>query len=163
MNRSGRIWPWALGVVLALTVGGNLWVMQLANADPSFSVEPDYYRKAVEWDSTMAQQQRNATLGWQLSVESMQVAGAQALLTVLLVDSVGAPIPDGTLSVDATHNALADQVVTTTLVPAGSGRYTGTIKGARPGIWELRLVATRGADRFTTRLRHDTARKPAAR
>ena len=55
-----------MGTVLALTVAGNLWVMRIANADPSFSVEPDYYRKAVDWDSTMAQRARNEALGWQL-------------------------------------------------------------------------------------------------
>ena len=29
--------------------------MRIANDDPSFAIEPDYYRKAVTWDSTLAQ------------------------------------------------------------------------------------------------------------
>ncbi|MDZ4674903.1 MAG: FixH family protein [Gemmatimonadota bacterium] len=159
MSGSGRLWPWALGGVLGLTVIGNLWVMRLASADPSFSIEPDYYRKAVDWDSTMAQQARSAALGWRLTVRSMHpTADGRAVLAVQLVDPAGAPLSDATVTVAATHNARADRVATATLTPAGAGVYTGLIAGSRPGIWELRFLATRGNDRFAARLRHDTER-----
>lgn len=159
MNRSGTIWPWALGTVLAVTVAGNLWVMRLASADPSFAVEPDYYRKAVDWDSTMAQRGRNDVLGWQLTVESMPLDGAGvAALTVRLRDQAGLPVDGAVVQVAATHNAEAERIVAGRLAEVTDGRYTGPLAAQRAGIWELRFSVERDGERFTARVRHDTAR-----
>ena len=57
MNAS-RLWPWAIGAVLLITVAANLALFHVAGSDPSFVIEPDYYAKAVAWDSTMAQTRR---------------------------------------------------------------------------------------------------------
>lgn len=161
MTPSGRAWPMGLATVLGLTVAGNLWVMRVASADPSFAIEPDYYRKAVEWDSTVARDQRSTALGWRLRVVDMRItAEGAARLTVELLDRRGAPIDDAMMTVAATHNARADRVVSATLVPDGGGHYLADLAGARPGIWELRLGATRGAEQYSVRLRHDTVQRP---
>ena len=55
MATKGWYWP---VVIVSLLVGGaaaNIGFMIVANRDPTFAVEPDYYRKAVDWDRTMAQ------------------------------------------------------------------------------------------------------------
>ena len=62
--KPGMGWPIGVTVILGATIAVNLWVMKIANSDPSFAIEPDYYRKAVHYDSTMAQQRLNASLGW---------------------------------------------------------------------------------------------------
>jgi len=36
------------------------------------------------------------------------------------------------------------------LEPNGAGTYTAPFAVPLPGLWDLRLVATRGADRFVT-------------
>ena len=54
--KRGMWWPIGITTVLATTVAANLWVMRLANEDHSFAIEPDYYRKAIMWDSTLAQE-----------------------------------------------------------------------------------------------------------
>lgn len=164
MSMQGRIWPWALGTVLALTVAGNLWVLRIANADTSFAVEPDYYRKAVDWDSTMAQRGRNDALGWQLTVESMHLDGAGAAsLTVGLRDRAGLPVDGAVVQVAATHNAEAERIVAGSLAEMTDGRYTGPLAAQRAGIWELRFSVERGGERFTARVRHDTARDAPTR
>ena len=65
--KRGAWWPIGITTVLATTVAANLWVMRIANDDPSFAIEPDYYQKAIMWDSTLAQARRDAILGWRLT------------------------------------------------------------------------------------------------
>jgi nitrogen fixation protein FixH len=159
MSGTGKRWPWAIGTVLVLTMAGNLWVLRLAGSDPSFAVEPDYYRKAVAWDTTMAEAAQNTRLGWQLTVESMATSGtAPAQLSVQLRDREGKPMDGASLEVAATHNARADHIVTGTFADAGGGRYVAALDARRPGLWELRFTVRHGTDRFTARIRHDTAR-----
>jgi nitrogen fixation protein FixH len=164
MSGRGRLWPWALGSVLAVTMAGNIWVMRLAGADASFAVEPDYYRKAVDWDSTMAQSGRNTALGWDLDAKlAPPGADGHSRVTVVLRDVDGAPLDDAVIRLEATHNAQARRVLEATLQATGDGTYHALLPDARRGIWELRFEATRGADRFTASLRRDTSRDGPAR
>ena len=39
----------------------------VASRDPSFAVEPDYYRKSLEWDATAAQARASKPLPTQVS------------------------------------------------------------------------------------------------
>ncbi len=66
MNK-GVGWPIGVATILVLVVAANVWVAIIANRDPSFAIEPDYYAKAVAWDSSMAQARHNATLNWSLT------------------------------------------------------------------------------------------------
>jgi nitrogen fixation protein FixH len=154
----GLAWPIGLAVILAISVGANMFVFHLANDDPSFAVEPDYYRKAVQWDDELAQRRRNAELGWRaaatLAAAREGAAGGDAAteLRVRLTDSAGAPLDGAAVSVEALAIDRASQVATFTLAaasdPAG-GVYSAMLPAARAGRWELRLVATRGGERFT--------------
>lgn len=153
----GLAWPIGLAVILAISVGANMFVFHLASDDPSFAVEPDYYRKAVQWDDELAQRRRNAELGWRaaatLAAAREGAAGGDATeLRVRLTDSAGAPLDGAAVSVEALAIDRASQVATFTLAaasdPAG-GVYSAMLPAARAGRWELRLVATRGGERFT--------------
>ena len=157
---SARGWYWPVGVV-ALLVGGagaNIGLMIVANRDPSFAVEPDYYRKAVEWDRAMAQEARNATLGWRVSARLEPADAGRARLVALVRDRAGAPVAGAAVAVEAFPSARARQIATFTLAPAdGAGVYAVTLPRARPGLWELRLRVARGAEVFTRTLSRDLA------
>jgi len=158
MTRDGRLWPWAMALVLALTIGGNLLVLRLARGDSSFAVEPDYYAKAMAWDSTMAREARSAALGWTLDAELGPKANTKELhLAMHLHAADGAPVEGATVSVEATHNAHASRILSDTLRATTPGTWEGTLPSSQPGLWEVRVTATRGADRFLRTLRLDTA------
>lgn len=140
----GWIWPVLLVGLLVLGVGANLVLLAVASGDPSFAVERDYYRKGMEWDRTLAQRQADARLGWTLACEVR--AG---MVDVALRDAAGAPVPGATVSLEGFHNARAAQIVTAVLADAGSGIYRAQAPIVRPGLWELRFRAVRGADVFT--------------
>lgn len=142
--KAARLWPAALVSVLALTVIANFWVLWAAGDDQHLAFEPDYYRKALAWDSTVAQRERNVALGWRATA-TLDPSGQ---LAVLVTDSTGATVPGLTMTVEVIPIALATRATTVTLVN-GVGRLTL----AHPGLHELRLVATQGATRFTSTLR----------
>ena len=72
MNRKGALWPIAIAGVLGGTVAANAFILVEANRG-NVAIEPDYYRKAVAWDSTLAQAGRNAQLAWRITARSCTV------------------------------------------------------------------------------------------
>ncbi len=153
MNRA-LWWPIGVATILALTVGANIWVAVIANDDPSFAIEPDYYRKAVGWDSTMSQMRENARLHWHVEpVLGAFTANGGAKLLLRLSDGNGAPIPNATVRVAALYNARAGSILEGTMAPDTPTTYALQLPVAHGGQWELRFDITRGAERFTSSTR----------
>ncbi len=148
--KRGSGWPLGIVAILAATVGLNIWVLRVANDDPSFAIEPDYYQKAVNWDSTMAQKRQNLALGWHLAPTlGAFTARDGARLQVTLTDASGASIADATVRVAAFYNARANDIIDTTLHPDSAG-YVATLPVKHGGVWELQFDVKRGTTRFTS-------------
>lgn len=152
MAKKGRAWPFLLGGMLALGIGINVAMVVIATQDPSFAVEPDYYRKALAWDGTMAQESANRDLGWQLEA-GCGSSPADSWVVATLRDRDGAAVADATLAVEAFQGAMADRRVTGALLARDDRRYEGHMARLEPGMWELRFTATRGGEKFTRTLR----------
>ncbi|HVA57697.1 MAG: FixH family protein [Gemmatimonadaceae bacterium] len=147
--KRGAGWPIAVAAILAATVGLNGWMYRVANDDPSFAIEPNYYQKAVDWDSTMAQERQNLALGWHLSPElAAYTPRGGALLQITLRDASGVEIRDATVKVAAFFNARANDVIDTTLTRDFAG-YNVRLPVTHGGVWELQFDVTRGSQRFT--------------
>ena len=160
--KRGMGWPIGVVAILAATVGLNIYVYHVANDDdPSLAIEPNYYQKAIDWDSTMAQMRQNAALGWhvapQLSAFTMHDG---ARLRVTVTDATGAAIPDATVAVAAFFNARAADVFDSTM-HRDSTAYATTIPVKFAGVWELRFDVRRGAQRFTSTSRVEAIPAPA--
>jgi len=148
--KRGTWWPIGITVVLAVTVAANIWVAKIASDDPSFAIEQDYYRKAVTWDSTLAQASRNTHLGWRLTPELGPIgANGRRRVSAKLTDSTGAPISEATVRVSAIQIARANQVHEATLAALGAGEYDAQIDGRLAGQWELRFDVRAGSAHFT--------------
>ena len=152
--KAGMGWPIGITVILGATVAANLVMMRIANNDPSFSVEPDYYKKAVFYDSTMAQAHRNLDLGWgvQAFADSI-VAGQPTRLRVVLRDEQALPLLGATVQATVLFNARANDLTTATLTDEGAGVYTASVPINTPGEWEVRVNATRDTSHFTSSTR----------
>ena len=85
MLERGLHWPIGIAMILAIGVVVNLYMMRIAAGDPSFAVESDYYRKAVEHDDVMAQRalpilaQGNAFM----AVGALHLPGQEGLVRLL--------------------------------------------------------------------------------
>jgi nitrogen fixation protein FixH len=156
--RKDRLWPTIIVAVLVIDVAVGFAMMRLAADDPHAAIEPDYYHKAVIWDSTLAQADRNAALGWTLESSLGAITPRHdAPLMLRISDDSGQAVTGATLQVEAMQVAHADEVVHATLTAGADGGYVADLPMARPGLWELRVVATRGGDRFTADLRLDAS------
>ena len=153
--KRGIGWPIAVTAILGATVAANIWVAVIANDDPSFAVEHDYYRKAVQWDSTMVQARENEQLGWRIEPKLAPMGGRDgSTLSVTLTDGSGAPIRDAKIDVAAFFNARADSVVHAELRAAGAS-YDARLPIHHAGAWELRFDVHRGREHFTNTARID--------
>ncbi|MBI3791873.1 MAG: FixH family protein [Gemmatimonadetes bacterium] len=164
MTMREKVWPTLVVGALTVFAGGTILLARIAASDPHASVEPDYYRKAVAWDSTMAQERRNVALGWQLTPALPALgAGRTAPLTFDVRDAHGAPVTGASVHVEAMAVAQADSTVSATLGETDAGRYVAQVPIRRAGLWELRVSVVKGADKFTADVRLDAARDVAAR
>jgi nitrogen fixation protein FixH len=159
MNRRARWWPFFIIALLVGGAGANVALMVIATRDPSFAVEPDYYRKALRWDDVMAQERENAALGWSVEVGA-DSATRPTRIALRVSDRDGAPVEDATVQVTAFHNARASQIVAATLAPARGGRYSAPLPLDRPGLWELRVRVVQGDRIFTQTIAQDFPRMP---
>lgn len=154
-----HIWPAIVIGLLVVDTGVGLYMMHVANSDPTVSVEPDYYGKAVRWDSTEAQARLNNSLGWTIAPTLGPLGdGSAAKFGLTLRDRSGATIEGARIEIEAIPVSSADDVVRGVLTDtASAGSYATTLPMAHTGLWQLQLVATRGADRFTADLRVDAS------
>ena len=148
--KRGAWWPIGVSVALATTVAANLWVMRIANDDPSFAIEQDYYRKAIAWDSTLAQGRESARLCWHLTPRMGPIApDGRSRLTADLRDATGAPIVGAVVRVTALYVGRASDVHEATLTPSGAGEYATELDARHAGQWELRFDVRAGSAHFT--------------
>lgn len=155
--KPGAMWPIAIVGVLAITVGANGYLLWQARDPSVYVVEPDYYRKAVAWDSTMAQNAIDQRMGWKFDATVGAVGGAGADVNATLADSTGAPLGGAEVRLEAIHNLGAADPLHVTLRETAPGTYTAPHALARAGLWELRFDVRRGAGHFTADLRRDAA------
>ncbi len=150
--KPGMGWPIAVAAILGATVVANIAVMRIANSDPSFAIEPDYYAKAIAFDSTAAASRRSAALHWTVTTATKAATGGR-ILQITLTDSVGQPITGAHVTTDALFVGRANRVVTATLMESTPGHYEAPATAMQQGQWEVRITAVRGDDHFITTMR----------
>jgi hypothetical protein len=147
LTRAARFWA----AFPLLLLGGMLlgwgYMVAIALDDPSFSVEPDYYRKAVGWDAHQRQVAHDRALGWALSSDLVATRGG-AELSARLVDADGALVTGATVEVEAFHVARGAEIFRATLVEGPGGTYRAALPLRRAGIYELRFDVGRGPQAF---------------
>ena len=148
-------WPIGIAAVLLLSAGSNILVMVIAKRDPAFAVEPDYYKKAIEWDASMAQERANASLRWDVSAQlvTASTATSPGTISVAIADASGQPVSRAQVTIEAMHNARAADRLQAALHETTVGMYTGSLEARRVGEWEVRVIAEQGGRRFTKSLR----------
>lgn len=144
----GRLWPWVPALLLGSLLGTQMTVLAFVLDDPTFATEADYYRKAVDWDARRVRERQSQALGWtaQLSVPSTP----ERSISLQLGDARGGPIGNARVTGIAFHNARAGHPLVLELDEVSPGVYRAELGAVRPGIWELRLHATRDRDSFET-------------
>lgn len=152
-DSNSRAWVWPV-IVVGMLVGHAtlmILVVLLATQDKGFSVEPDYYQKAISWDDTAAQRVANEQLGWSVALtlgDTMSAIGDRELICTL-VDRDGIPLDGSTVEVEFFPHARGQQRTFVLLEGTGDGRYAGKCRFLRKGVYEFRVKIERGPQTFT--------------
>jgi nitrogen fixation protein FixH len=152
---AAKLWPWVPGLLLAGLIGTQITVLASALRDPGFSTESDYYRKAVDWDAQMVRQRRSRALGWTARASAETLGAGLTALELRLSDARGEVVPGAQVRGVAFHNARAAHELEMELTEVSAGVYRALLGHARPGLWETRITALRGADAFEATLRFE--------
>lgn len=153
-----KLWPVAIVGVLAVTVAANFALLRWASGPEAAAIEPDYYGKAVRWDSTLAERAHDAALGWRIDATLGAPAPGGMPLTVRLAGAGGEPLAGATITVEAIHNAEPARRPRVAVRETRRGGYAATIPLARAGLWELRFDVRHGGEHFTATLRREAGR-----
>lgn len=147
-----QAWPTAIVTVLVAQIGFGIWMARVARDDPHFAIEPDYYARAVNWDSTMAQSRLDKALGWRASIAMARADVRSATVRLDLTDSTGTVVDADSVVAELLPVAHAGRIDTLALTRDGSA-YRATMPVAANGLWEAQVRAHRGSALFTAKLR----------
>ncbi len=144
-NSQARRWLWpaiVLGFIgLQGTMSGVL--IFFAVNDSTFAVEPDYYRKALQWDRTVAERRDSVASGWKADVRIARIHPVlrQHRVRCELRDAEGAPIDGAAVQATALHHAHGGVHHEWALRETQAGRYEFITELPHDGYWELRIRA----------------------
>lgn len=161
--KSGMQWPIGIVAILAASVAGNVAFMRAANNDPSFAIEPEYYQKAVAYDTIMSEAKLSAALGWS-AITSLELGSSgQGMLQTQLKGPSGESVDADSVIAQAFFIARANNVVKVRLTGSGdgSGVYRALIPVLHMGQWEIRVDAFRNQEHYISTVRRDVS-APAA-
>jgi nitrogen fixation protein FixH len=106
------------------------------------------YDKGLTYNRNLEAAARQEALGWEVSLATEVTAGLAGTVEVGLRDAQGAPLHRAEIVVAFERPTHEGHDFAVQLVPSGAGTYTAPFAAPLPGVWDVRLVATRGGDRF---------------
>ena len=159
MKPKGWYWPWFIAALLIATVAGQAVMFYAAASDDTMSIEPDYYKKAVAWDSTASLDSISALLHWNAGVTISGAGASGGEIVVILTDAAGDGVTDAHVKVTAIHNLDGKRHIEAVLDERADGRYAAHLPLDHAGMWEVRVRADRGADHYRTTSRADAPAK----
>jgi len=161
-KRQSLRWPVAIVAIVALHVTGMLAVVLFATRDPSFAVEPNHYQKALAWDAFSARSRASEAMGWQVRSRTEPTLGPSGTraLDLAIADRDGKPVTGARVAVLAFPHARGDERIRMDLVEGEGGHYQARAGMVRAGLWELRVVAQRGGDSFSSTILHTVGGSP---
>ena len=139
-----RLFP---GIIFAL-LGMNVVIVGVtvyaANKDGGAVIEPDYYRKALAYDTLAAQQRDADALGWQYDTD-LVAADDTTALRMQLQDDTQSAVTGAVVRAVAFASARADQRTHLLLRESSSGTYEASFEPDRAGLWRIELtIESRG-------------------
>lgn len=151
--KGDRLWPLAIVGVLGLTVGANAVIYWVANRGEGPSVESDYYRRAVQWDSTLAEEARSRALGWRIAASLSPPSGGFGRLDFTVADAQGAPVAGARVHVEGFAIAHAHLALDAPLDEVSAGHYAVRLAVPHTEWHEFRFIVARDTARFSARVR----------
>jgi nitrogen fixation protein FixH len=156
MNESTKtsrnlFWPIFLTSLIGIHTLSVVVMVVVATHDKSFALEPDWYAKGLNYEQAVQQHQANSRLNWSVTIDVGQpLPGTNHRnVTGAIRDAAGKPVENATVDLVAFAHLRAGNRTSGVLLSQGGGIYAATMAMEDPGVWEFRVVVTRGPDTFT--------------
>lgn len=133
-----------------------LFITLALNSFPGEDVRRSYLQ-GLHYNETLRERAQQAALGWRASAA---IAEDGASLIIVLRDHEHRPVEHAQLQAQLRRPAESASDEALAFTPMGDGRYRAALNALRPGVWDLRLTATRGEDRFDLQRRLTWAPPP---
>lgn len=145
--RRSRI-PWIIaggfGVVLAVNA---VMVYVAATTWPGIAVNRAY-DKGLTYNRNLEAAARQEALGWTASIETELADSLAGTVRVTIVDATGVPLHRAAAALSFERPTHEGYDFAVPLTPEGDGVYTAPFIAPLPGLWDVRLIASRGDDRL---------------
>jgi len=144
---SGRFWIFLVVFLLAGNTAA-LGILLVKSGDPGPRVMPDYYRRAIEWDQTVAALEASDELGWSVDAALAATEPARARLEVTVKTGAGAPVTGASVEAEVRHNSRAVGSATLFLQEVSPGQYQAVAPVELAGLHVVDVRARSGADHY---------------
>ncbi len=134
-------WTLAIVGILGAAVTSAVTLAVVSQMGGKSKVIPDYYERATNFDSNIAEANAARALGWHATVK---LAGGQ--LSACITDAAGLPL-DVAVRAIGQHRSTPDQNIERVLQPQGAGCYQVAFAD-KVGWYDVVVRANRGADKF---------------
>lgn len=147
-------WPIYLSGLLGMPIVANGVLVYVATRPDTPRPEAGYYEASLRWDADQAVEDASRQLGWTVRYELPEgvphVPGAPRPVDVRVLTREGEGVGGltGRLLALRPADPRLNQQGTLVALPERPGSYRTLVRLDQPGAWELRLDATRGAQRF---------------
>jgi nitrogen fixation protein FixH len=148
--RAGSWIPWIFiaGFGVVLVANGTL-IYVAASTWTGIAVNRAY-DKGLTYNRNLEAAARQAALGWESTVNATVTADLTGTVEVALRDASGAPLNRAEVVVQFERPTHEGHDFMVQLAADGAGSYAAPFAAPLPGVWDLRLIATRGDDRYVT-------------
>ena len=146
-------WPIGLASALGLTVAANVVMVMASARGDGAAVLPDYYRRAVAWDSSEAARTRSAALGWRLTARLDAPSGGTSVFTLALADSAGARVSGARVRLEGFALARSGETHAAWRLEEAGAVYAARLPVRRAEWYEMEVTAVSGGARFVATLR----------
>ncbi len=146
------LWPAIIVLLLLSSVTASFGALWMAHSDGGVDVIPDYYQKAVDWDSLSAIQRKSDTLAWSSRIE---IGVQDGLLEVY--DRLGNPVSglSGTLSIKKPGVKEPARILPLHSIPDSAGSYRFPVPDLGDGMWVVSISANLDTLHFVQTIRQE--------
>lgn len=141
-------WIFIAGFGVVLVANGTLiWVA--ASTWTGIAVNRAY-DKGLTYNRNLEAAARQEALRWQATLMASLSGDLAGTVEVTLRDADGTPLNRAEVFVQFERPTHEGHDFMVELAADGAGAYAAPFTAPLPGVWDLRLIATRGDDRYVT-------------
>ena len=152
MMKSPYFWFTLVGLIVCVDFAAFGYLIARSSNDPTFAVEENYYEKAMDWDSHMAQERRNAELGWIVEARVDDSVGNEGVLTITVTDRDSDPIGGARVQIEAFANIRASEKHEMSGVTDERGVCAVRVADVIGGLWEARVKVMTDSEHVFTHI-----------